>query len=49
MKNTTPRHPILIRLCDEFNERNAKIERQRAFPEMELTAEEVLELEEKEE
>jgi len=44
MKNTTPRHPIIIKICDEFNDRNARIERERAFPEMDLTAEEVLEV-----
>jgi hypothetical protein len=43
MKNTTPRHPILIRLCDQLNERNEQIFLRRSFPELFLTAEEVLE------
>ena len=37
------RHPVIIRICDEYNDRNARLERGRSFPEMDLTAEEVLE------
>jgi hypothetical protein len=43
MKNTTPRHPILIRLCDELNLRNEKIIFKKSFPEIDMNAEQVLE------